>query len=405
MKRFIAVLLLMAIFLTACGVDPEATNPSTPETSSTDPIQQPTNPTDPEPTDPEPTDPEPTDPEPTDPEPTDPEPTDPEPTDPVPPPEPVITQITMTFTGDCTFGRNQIAAYNNSFDQYADEKGLDYFLSDVKHIFENDDITIVNLEGSLTTSTDIQPKNWNHKGDPRYVQILTDNSVEVAGMGNNHRVDYGISGCEETVQVLTNAGVGWCYDDNYLIHEVKGVKVGFVSVNEVYDGTTVETWLTEGYEYLRQSGCTIVIALVHWGEAHTTVPEDYQVELGHKLIDMGYDLVVGNHAHVLQAMELYKGRMICYSLGNFCYGGSKNPTDKDCGIFQQTFTLVDGELVLDTDIQFTPCSISSVSNKNDYHPVVLEGAERDRVIEKMNGYSQQFGFALTEDGKCPEETE
>lgn len=385
MIRLLAVIAALALCLTACGPgEPEVTT-----LHGTDPTGETTEPTLPvEPTDPiTPTAPE-------------------DPQIPVtPPPEPVITEITMTFTGDCTFGRNQLAKYSDSFDQYYDKYGKDYFLSDVKHIFENDDITVVNLEGSLTTSTDIQPKKWNHKGDPEYVQILTDASVEVAGMGNNHRVDYGESGCAETVQVLNDAGVSWCYNENYLIYEVKGVKVGFVSVNEVYDEKAVEVWLTEGYDYLRQSGCAIVVALVHWGETHTTVLEEYQIELGHKLIDMGYDLVVGNHAHILQAMEMYKGRMICYSLGNFCYGGSKNPTDKDCGIFQQTFTLVDGELVLDTDIQFMPCSISSVSTRNDYHPVLLQGTEFDRVIDKINGYSQQFGFALSEDGTCPEESE
>lgn len=385
MKRLLSFVIVVALCLTACGADGTEPTSSTPQTTSPSQLG--------EPAPSEPTEPE---------QPTDPLPTEPEPE---PEPEPVVTQLTMTFTGDCTFGRNQLVKYSDSFDQYYDKYGKDYFLSDVKHIFENDDITVVNLEGSLTTSTDIQPKKWNHKGDPEYVHILTDASVEVAGMGNNHRVDYGESGCAETEQVLTDAGVAWCYNENYLIYEVKGVKVGFVSVNEVYDETAVEVWLTEGYEYLRQSGCAIVVALVHWGETHTTVLEDYQVELGHKLIDMGYDLVVGNHAHILQAMEQYKGRMICYSLGNFCYGGSKNPTDKDCGIFQQTFTLVDGQLVLDTDIQVIPCSISSVSTKNDYHPVLLQGTEFERVIEKINGYSQQFGFALNADGTCGEETE
>lgn len=376
-KRIFVWMIVFALCLTACG-------PGTPETPTT--ISE-TIGTTPPATDP-------------------PAPTDPtQPSQPITPPdpEPVITQITMTFTGDCTFGRNQRHTYADSFDQYYDKYGADYFLSDVKQIFENDDITVVNLEGSLTTSTDIQDKKWNHKGRPEYVQILTGASVEVAGMGNNHRIDYGISGCEETVQVLNEAGVAWCYDENYLIYEVKGVKVGFVSVNEVYDETAIEVWLEEGYEYLRQSGCAIVVALVHWGETYVIEPAPYMMDLGHRLIDMGYDLVLGNHAHILQGMEMYNGRMIVYSLGNFCYGGNKNPTDKDSGIFQQTFTLVDGELVLDADIRFIPCALSSVSHKNDYHPVVLKDQQFQRVIEKINGYSEQFGFAWNSDGTLNEE--
>lgn len=365
-KRFLALLMVLALLLAACGPaeSPFATEPTDPISAETTAPSEP-----------------------------------PAPTDPTNPPyEPAITQITMSFTGDCTLGTNQFHTYSSSFDYYYDKFGAEYFLSGVKHIFENDDITVVNLEGSLTNSTDIQDKNWNHKGDPEYVQVMTSSSVEVASMGNNHRLDYGISGCEETIQVLDDAGIGWCYDEHYLIREVKGVKVGFVSVNEVYDKTAIEVWLEEGYDYLRQAGCTIVIALVHWGVNYVVEPTPYMLDLGHRLIDMGYDLVLGNHAHILQGMEMYKGRMIVYSLGNFCYGGNKNPEDKDSGIFQQTFTLVDGQLQQDANIKFIPCSLSSVSYKNDYHPVVLEGDEAKRVIEKVSGYSSAFGFALAEDG-------
>jgi poly-gamma-glutamate synthesis protein (capsule biosynthesis protein) len=130
---------------------------------------------------------------------------------------PVETTLTLSFTGDCTLGTNQKHSYPNSFHQYYDKKGADYFLSKVRHIFEKDDLTVINLEGSLTNSTDIVDKLWNHKGPPEYVSILTGSSVEVATMGNNHRLDYDISGCLETEQVLTEAGIGYCYDDRYLI--------------------------------------------------------------------------------------------------------------------------------------------------------------------------------------------
>lgn len=314
-------------------------------------------------------------------------------------PDPVVTQITMSFVGDCTLGSNQKHNYPRSFHEYYDKYGPDYFLEGVREVFQKDDITVVNLEGSLTTSNDIQDKMWNHKGDPEYVRIMSGSSVEVATMGNNHRLDYGQSGCDETIRVLEEAEIGYCYDDVYLIHEVKGIKVGFVSVNEHYDGRAVEVWLTEGYEYLRQQGCAIVVACVHWGVEKTPVLNAYQLELGHKLIDMGYDLVVGNHPHVLQAIECYKERYICYSLGNFCYGGNKNPEDKDSGIFQQTFTLVDGELVVDANMKFLPCSLSGSKTHNDYRPVLSVGEEHDRIIQKMNSYNEQFGFLLDEDGK------
>ena len=65
------------------------------------------------------------------------------------------------------------------------------------------------------------------------------------------------------------------------------------------------------------------------------------MELAHLAIDEGADLVIGHHPHVLQGIEKYKGKYIAYSLGNFCFGGNKNPQDKDTMIFQQTFTVTE----------------------------------------------------------------
>ena len=191
-KRCLTVVTLLALLLTACtpGAPPSDTAPTTSPTVATDPTVS----------------------------------TDPPETQPTKPPEPEVIQNTMSFTGDCTFGRNQKHTYANSFDQYYDKNGPDYFLEGVRSVFEQDDITIINLEGSLTTSTDIQDKKWNHKGDPEYVKIMTGSSVEIGTMGNNHRLDYGQSGCDETISVLEAAGIGYCYDDVYLIHEVKGVR-------------------------------------------------------------------------------------------------------------------------------------------------------------------------------------
>lgn len=306
--------------------------------------------------------------------------------------------ITLSFTGDCTLGTNQKHSYKDSFHDYYDKHGADYFLADVREIFEKDDLTVINLEGSLTNSTELVEKAWNHKGPPEYVSILTGSSVEVATMGNNHRLDYDVSGCVETEQVLTDAGIGYCYDSCYLIREVKGIRIGFVSVNEVYDGEGVMTWLKEGHEYLRAQGCQLVIACVHWGLNHQSELTVNQTLMGDELINIGYDLVVGNHPHVLQAARLYQGKLILYSLGNFCYGGSKNPEDKDSGIFQQTFTFIDGVLQPQVDAKFIPCSLSGRADWNDYRPTPVQGAEFDRIIQKLNGYSAPYGLVWNKDG-------
>ena len=319
--------------------------------------------------------------------------------------EPEVIEITISAVGDLTFGRNQKASYENSFDEYYDTYGVDYFLQNVVDIFEQDDCTIGNLEGTLTESTDIRtPKEWNHKGRPEYVNILTSGSVEVVSLGNNHIMDYNEEGVKDTFDTLENAGVAYAisgaWGDRYEIYETdKGIKIGFVSVNEYYEGEAVYPFLEEGLQQLREQGADLVFALMHWGGDKTHVIEEDQYTMGRWCIDQGYDLVLGCHPHVIQGIECYNGKYIVYSMGNFCYGGNKNPADKDSMIFQQTFTFVDGVLQEDTkNIRAIPCRLSGSTSKNDYSPVVLTGEDAAEVIDHLNTYSEEFGIAFDNDG-------
>lgn len=326
-------------------------------------------------------------------------------------PEPVITEITISAVGDVTLGTNQKASYSGSFHEYYDKYGKDYFLQKVKHIFEEDDFTIVNFEGTLTDSDNIrQPKEWNHKGRPEYVEILTDASVEAATLGNNHIMDYQQDGVNDTFSTLEDAGIAYAisgiWGDQYGMYETKGIQIGFVSVNEYYEGTSVYTYLEDGLKTLREQGADIVIACTHWGGDKVHEIEQDQYDMGRWCIDQGYDLVLGCHPHVLQGIECYKGKYIVYSMGNFCYGGSKNPADKDSMIFQQTFRFVDGVLEEDPSaIRAIPCRLSSSTSKNDYCPEILEGDEAESVIANLNKYSEEFGIAFDAQGYLISDTQ
>ena len=87
-------------------------------------------------------------------------------------------------------------------------------------------------------------------------------------------------------------------------------------------------------------------------------------------------------------MEAYNGKMICYSLGNFCFGGNKNPADKNTAIYQQAFTLINGELQPGIDARIIPCTLSSVSSYNDFRPTVASGEKAQEICNLMNTYSQ-----------------
>jgi poly-gamma-glutamate synthesis protein (capsule biosynthesis protein) len=115
--------------------------------------------------------------------------------------------------------------------------------------------------------------------------------------------------------------------------------------------------------------------------------------MGHLAIDSGADIVFGHHPHVLQPLEFYNGGLIMYSMGNFSFGGNRNPSDKDTVVVQQEFIrTADGSVCLGETI-LIPCRISSVTNRNDYQPTPYDPADPGylRVLSKLDGsYAQQW---------------
>lgn len=315
-------------------------------------------------------------------------------------PEPEEIRITISAAGDVTLGNYFGQDYAWSFrEMWEKQQNPAYFLENVYDIFSSDDMTIVNLEGPLTNAeARKEEQTYCISGDPEYADILTEGSVEAVSMANNHRLDYYEQGTSDTVEAVSSRGISYAYDKNLGLYETKGIRIGFVSVNEVGQGAGVETILKEGIALLREQGADLVLANCHWGIERENYPEEYQLSLGRKCIDWGADLVLGHHPHVLQGIEEYQGKYIVYSLGNFCFGANRNPKDKDSIIFQQTFTFRDGILQEDTETRIIPCSVSSVSNRNDYRPTPAEGEDAQRIIERMNEYSADFGVHINENG-------
>lgn len=306
--------------------------------------------------------------------------------------------ITISAVGDVTLGNYLTQDYAWSFRQTYEQVQDDaYFFENVYDIFSRDDMTLVNLEGPLTYSEDMREGQYIIKGDPEYVNILTSGSVETASMANNHRLDYKEQGTKDTVEALTGAGIVYAYDNNVGIYETKGIRIGFVAVNEIALGQGVEKFLQEGIALLQEEQVDLILACCHWGIERENYPEEYQKTLGRKCIDWGADLVIGHHPHVLQGIEEYQGKYIVYSLGNFCFGANRNPSDKDTMIFQQTFVFADGEQT-EAEARIIPCSVSSTSARNDYKPTPATGEEAVRIINRVNEYSRDFGVQFDEAG-------
>ncbi len=312
-------------------------------------------------------------------------------------PEPVSTSITLTFTGDCTFGRDENFVYDTSFDAYYEENGYEYFFRNCKSIFEQDDLTVVNFEGTLTNADDSErlDKQFAFKADPEYVKIMSTTGVDAANVANNHSADYGEQSAEDTLKYLSEAGITpFGYSDSKVV-DVKGVKVGLIGILELFEEMDCQHKMIEQIEAVKAQGAQIIVVTMHWGEEAQYYYDEDQYNLGRIAIDHGADLVIGHHPHRIQAIETYKGKNIVYSLANFCFGGNFEPSDMDSFIYQQTFTVNGGELVQDNVTKIIPISISSSSSYNNYQPTPYEDPDEiERIINKIKDLTTQPGVPV-----------
>jgi len=296
--------------------------------------------------------------------------------------------ITISAAGDCTLGSDESFGTVGTFDaEFINQnRNYGYFLGGVKPVFEQDDLTIVNLETTFTTSVQKAEKTFRFKGDPSYVNILKEGSVEAVNVANNHIYDYLDKGYSDTLKYLSEAGIGYFGLGNKYIATVKGIKIGMLGYNGWDESESFKQQLRDDIQNLKKE-CSLVIVSFHWGNENEYYPNSTQKNLAHFSVEQGADLILGHHPHVVQGIEKYNNKYIVYSLGNFCFGGNNNPSDKDTFIFQQTFTFEDGLLTEATEKNIIPCSISSVSYRNDYRPTILSGDEKDRVMNKINSLS------------------
>lgn len=299
-----------------------------------------------------------------------------------------VTTIKVSCAGDCTLA-SDVNFSGGTFEDVlsANDNDYAYFLRNVKSIFEQDDITIVNLEGTLSKNGERADKTFAFRGDPENVNILKEGSVEAVTLANNHSQDYGKVSLEDTKEVLRNAGIEYAINSEIAELSVKGVNIAVIGLYQL-DGSADELISSV---MSKAADADLKIVQIHWGIEKDPEPSEEQVNLAHIAIDKGADLVIGHHPHVLQGVEKYKGKYICYSLGNFCFGGNPNPSDTDTMIFTQTFSFKEGMVAKNDDYIIIPCSISSEKSSNNYQPTPLEGDEKARVEAKIRERSKNLG--------------
>lgn len=303
--------------------------------------------------------------------------------------------VTLSFAGDCTLGTdaffNPSTSFNAKYDSVNDPA---YFLANVAPIFREDDVTVVNMEGTLTESTTRVDKKFAFKGPAEYANILALGDVEVAGFANNHDSDYGQQSHADTVEALENAGLIVASEDKIAYCTVNDVKVAIIAAYELARLRAIEQDVASYISAAQEQGAEIIVVYFHWGIEREYTPDANQIYLAHAAIDAGADMVVGSHPHVIQGSESYNDGMIFYSLGNFCYGGHSGPSDMDSMIVQATFTLNSGGEILDEQVKVIPCLISSASGFNNYQPTPAEGDELARIEAKLEQLNANVQTAL-----------
>ena len=298
--------------------------------------------------------------------------------------------ILITAVGDCTIGTDSNFGYQNSFTEVfnANNKDYSYFFGKTIDIFKNDDLSIANMEGTFTTSNQKVEKVFNFKGDLDYAKVFTSGSIEAVNLANNHTYDYGKQGYDDTLTALNNENIKYFGYDNYYIYEVKGITIGLAGITYFDNDTEVQTKenTDKAINYFKEKKVDLIFISYHWGIEKTEVQNNEQEVMGRYAIDRGADLVIGHGPHWIQGIEEYKGKYIIYSLANYVFGGNKNPTVKDTFIFQENFHYENNKLK-ETTIKLYPAKVSGLDNRNDYRPIILEGEEKQKVLNKILEHS------------------
>ncbi len=291
----------------------------------------------------------------------------------------------LSFAGDCTLGtEGQRINYPSGFVKVVEEKGMEWPFSEAVHLFENDDLTLVNLEGTFTESKKAAKKKFTFQAPPSYADILTLGSVEAVNLANNHSMDYGEQGFADTVAALDARNIAYCATGRPTVVEAGGARIALLGYCYPLTKERLSVFYNQIASYDKQPDIDLIVVSFHWGKEMKYKPMGQQVTAAHKAIDLGADVVVGTHPHVLQRIDVYKNRPIFYSLGNFSFGGHSSPKDIDSAVIQVAFDRTEAGFALARLEVFPYASQAQpLGTMQDFRPVEVGGADAERVMKKL----------------------
>ena len=287
-------------------------------------------------------------------------------------------------------------------------RGVDYY-ANLRHDFlwpfrrtadytKKADITFVNLESPLFAGCPVNPgPTFTFCGDARFVNGLNMMGADVANLANNHSSNYGAQGIALTEQLLNSHGIQTTGLGPVAVINVRGIKFGFIGFNGV--GRAIDkVALKAGIARARQLA-DIVVVQFHWGKEYERQPKpdpgvptpDDPVTIGHLAIDWGADIVIGNHPHWYQGIEIYHGKLITYAHGNFVFDQMWSEETRE-GVIG-TYTFYGTQLVAATWKAY---------RIYDYgQPVFMNPADSAHVLQTMEAASDQLAARLGEATTSP----
>jgi poly-gamma-glutamate capsule biosynthesis protein CapA/YwtB (metallophosphatase superfamily) len=287
-------------------------------------------------------------------------------------------------------------------------RGVNYFAT-VRHDFlwpfrptaaytSNADITYINLETPLFAGCPVDPNSgFTFCGDARFVDGLTYMGAKVANLANNHLSNYGAEGITATDQLLTSHGIQTSGLGPVAVIDVRGLKFGFIGFNGV--GRAIDqAALQAGIARARQLA-DIVVVQFHWGKEYERQPmpdrgvptPDDPVAIGHEAIDWGADIVIGNHPHWYQGIEVYHGKLITYAHGNFVFDQMWSEETREGVIGTYTFY----------GTQLVAATWKPVRSYDYGQPVFMNATDSATALTTMEAASDQLASRLGEPTTSP----
>jgi poly-gamma-glutamate synthesis protein (capsule biosynthesis protein) len=232
---------------------------------------------------------------------------------------------------------------------------------------------------------------------------------DVMSVANNHTLDYDDPAFLETLAVLQRAGIAAVGGGKNhaeavqaVLKEINGYKIAFLAATEMadifwsweYPRTLEATQDRPGVAALRsehlenaiqslRGQVDLVVVSLHWGTEYSDYPTPAQRKTAYRLVDAGADLIIGHHPHCLQGVELYRGSLIAYSLGNFVYDHQRRPKCQEGLLLKVRFR---GPWL--QEVLAYPVLIQ------DEQPRPATGGDADRILQRTAALTKELATSL-----------